>query len=88
MKTIFSLIPGESDPQRGLLFEVSGRRLARFLGVESSDVPNILPKDHIEWNYVGSSDADYSGFTGYFKTAEDVNRFLQVVSQTTSRSSK
>jgi hypothetical protein len=75
-KTIVNLIPGESSESKGLRFHVYLYRLATLLRLDTSAVEAHLPESREEWKYFSGADEDYSGAAGYFRTSEEVARFV------------
>jgi len=74
--TIFSLVPNESGPDRGLRYQVYAQRLAEYLGIEKGRVASLLPEAWEEWKgWVGATKT-YSGYAGFFRNAEEVREFL------------
>lgn len=75
-KTIFSLIPTESTPEEGLKFQIYLSRFINYFNTEQEDVLTFLPEHRGEWHYAGISDPEWSGFAGFFRTEEEVKRFI------------
>ena len=76
MKTIFSIIPKESNQQDGLKFQVYLKRFARYFAITESDAENMLPANKKEWRYTRNAPPEYSGYEGFFKNKEEVESFL------------
>lgn len=77
MKTLFSLIPGESSPSEGLRFQFYSRRLSEFWNINEAKLKTIFPQNLEEWYYIhGGADPEYSGFAGFFKNLSDVEALL------------
>ena len=77
--TIFNLLPGYSDVEKGLRFRVFIDRLTQYLGVEKNKLLSALPpstKDHEPWS--GSPPC----VAGYFRSQEEIARFLSYLAQT------
>lgn len=81
-RSIFSLLPPKSSPEKSLHFQVYLWRLARYLGRSPDEVRTHLPEHKEDWKYVSTSDQDGSGYAGYFRTPEEVARFLSLVRET------
>jgi hypothetical protein len=81
-KAIFSLLPFDSSESPGLRFIVYSYRLAEFLGIPVERIESSLPEGHEPWKYYSTADDDASGFTGYFRDQQDVERFLGLFRQT------
>jgi hypothetical protein len=75
-RAVFSLLPRESSRERGLHFQVYVNRMAQLLGRTADQVTGLLPPDRAEWSYVHDGDPDYSGYCGFFKTTQDIDRFV------------
>lgn len=75
-KAIFGLIPTESNPEDGLKFRIYSQRFQKYFNTDGNNVLALLPENHAEWKYYPSADQDYSGFEGFFKDMDEVNRFI------------
>ncbi len=80
-KAVFSLLPLDSSAPSGLRFILYLYRLAGFLGVSIAQVEAALPQVREPWKYYATADEDASGFAGYFRDAEEVDRFLELFQQ-------
>lgn len=77
MKTLFSLIPGESSSSEGLRFQFYSRRLSVFWNIDEAKLRTFFPQNLEEWYYIrGGTDSEYSGFAGFFKDVTEVETFL------------
>jgi len=76
MKVIMSLIPVQSDSKNGLHFQVYLERISKFLDTDEETVKSLLPENKKEWSYGKGAPPEYSGYEGFFKQPEDVERFL------------
>ncbi len=79
-RVIFRLRPPVSNTKDGLRFELYSKRLAALFGFSSDALIPMLPKEHKDWIYwtttpEGERDS-WSGYEGYFKTADEVDKFL------------
>ena len=82
--TIFSLVPGESDSNQGVRFQVYIDRLLKYLGVNKEDLIQILPlnrKEQQPWKNAPLT------IVGFFKDADEVNRFLAGLDELKQRQS-
>ena len=52
----------------------------------SDEVKTWLPQNHEDWKYYGTADADYSGYSGYFNTKEEIDTFLKGIKQNLKKS--
>ena len=76
--TIFSISPGDSNPQQGLRFQVYIDRLAEYLHIPTNEVMQILPPDCKE--YEPWKGAPHT-LGGYFKEKEEIDRFIKGLDQ-------
>ena len=75
---IFSIIPGDSNTQQGLRFQVYIDRLAEYLHIQTDDVIQILPPDCKEYEpWKGAQRT----LACYFKEKEEVDRFIKRLNQ-------
>lgn len=71
--TIFSLVPGESDPSKGVRFQVYIERFSEYFGVARDDAIRILPPESEEYEpWKGAPPM----FFGFFKDNNEIDRFL------------
>ncbi len=80
-KTVISLLPGESDQQNGLRFQIYFGRFRQIFGFSEDQALALLPVSRVPWQYYGSASPDYSGFQGYFANLTEVDRLLQGIAQ-------
>src|SRR5207302_4357153 len=73
-KDVISLVPGDSSADDGLRYQIYKNRIAVLAQVPSAGVESLMPAEHEEWSYVGSTDPDYHGFEGFMKTREEIGR--------------
>jgi len=64
--TIFSLIPGESDANAGLKFQLWINRFCKYFNVERQKLDSLLPADKVEKPFWRSTTPDQSGYEGFF----------------------
>lgn len=75
---IFNILPLESSKEEGLKFQVYSHRFANYFDCSIEELKSILPLGTGEWYYEQSNrDEMWVGFDGYFKTIEDVEKFLK-----------
>jgi hypothetical protein len=79
-RTVFSLIPGESDTSHGLYFQVYIERLKKMFDLSHDEAVALLPQTREPWIYSPGSDPGMSGFQGYFTKAEEYVRFIDGLS--------
>lgn len=75
-KTVFSLIPSKSSSEEGLHFQVYFHRLCQLFGIDEGDVLILLPERRENWIYYEGAGQDYSGFAGYFRSVEEIEKFV------------
>ncbi|MBM4043021.1 MAG: DUF91 domain-containing protein [Planctomycetes bacterium] len=75
-KAFFSLLPGDSNKEMGLAYQVYSHRLQEAIDIAPTELKSLLPEGAQDWIYYPSAGDDYKGFSGFFQTSEDVARFL------------
>jgi len=75
-KAILNLIPTESSQEDGLRFQVYLSRFKSFFNTDAETVLGLLPEHREDWKYYASADDDMSGYAGYFRTEDEVGRFI------------
>ncbi|MEM2044470.1 MAG: hypothetical protein QXN72_06715, partial [Candidatus Caldarchaeum sp.] len=75
MKTIFSILPGQSSQQDGLKFQVYLKRFASYFNMSEAEAEHILPPSKTNWKRIKTS-PEYSGYEGFFRNIEEVEKFL------------
>lgn len=83
--TIFSIIPKESDPDDGLRFQVYITRLSEYFGIDEEQAIALLPTHREVWEYYKGATPEWSGYAGFFKILEEVERFLTGLSEVRKR---
>lgn len=83
--TILSLAPGASSPDRGLRCHIYADRISRYFGLKEEELAKMLPTDSIEGEAYKGGPLMYYGF---FKDAEEVNRFLAGLLSTRRRAAQ
>lgn len=78
---IFSLVPGESNAEDGLRFQVYVPRLTEYFGLDVETVSTLLPQNREDWQYSKDAPGDMRGYTGFFATAEETDRFIAGLKQ-------
>jgi len=78
-RTAMGLYPIKSTAELGLYFQVYAQRVTILLGITEEELRAALPADISPWKYYPGADADHSGYDGHFRSAEEVDRFLQTV---------
>lgn len=85
---IFSLIPCDSLPEKGLKFQVFLWRLAQFFKVDESEVLSLLPGDKHVWSYGPPTTEEWSGFEGYFASRAEAEVFVAGISDLKNRTTE
>ncbi len=75
-KTVFSLIPKESDEKQGLKYSVYTDRFAEFLSVKKDELIQRLPQYHMR-----TQGRDGERGEGFFRNLQEVEDFLNWVGQ-------
>lgn len=75
-KVIFSLIPRESSKEKGLHFQIYMQRFCDFFGFDSDYAISLIPKDRSTWKYYESAGPDYSGYSGYISSHNEIEVFF------------
>ncbi|MEM2515258.1 MAG: endonuclease NucS [Candidatus Caldarchaeum sp.] len=75
MKTIFSILPGQSSQQDGLKFQAYLKRFASYFNISEAEAEHILPSSKTKWKRIKTS-PEYSGYEGFFRNIEEVEKFL------------
>jgi len=78
-KTVFNLIPRESNADQGLRYHAYSQRLSKLLNVSDDQIRDALPPSREPWTYYAGAPPDYAGWAGYFRTKEEVDRFLELI---------
>jgi uncharacterized protein YeaO (DUF488 family) len=90
--TIFNLIPGESDEENGLNWQVYDLRFREFFGITEEKALFILPSNKSPWQYGTTGDQVaykesevsefWKGYTGYIKI-DEAKKFIRALSELT-----
>jgi hypothetical protein len=76
-KTVISLLPGESDQERGLAFQIYLERFKKLFALSDEQALAMLPPRREAWKYYETASPDYAGFRGYFARSAEADRFLE-----------
>jgi hypothetical protein len=71
---MLSLIPQESSAEKGVKFQLYGKRITHRFGIPAADLVAILPSGTQEWSYYEGAADDWTGYQGYFTSREDALR--------------
>lgn len=71
-KTVFSLVPRESNAEKGLRFQIYTSIFASAFNLSEGEVKDLLPRDAEVWiPWPGAS-----GLAGYFRDVPEIERFI------------
>ena len=86
-RTLMVLIVGlnESGEEIGLQFRLNGIRLMNYFGLSEDQIRDCLPEGFedmpaTEWRGA-NQEQNWVGFQGYFRTTEEIDRFLDALKQ-------
>ena len=87
---MINLIPAESDPDKGLRWQLYDLRLSEFLGIKKEELVQILPTQREPWKYGSPGDQmsyadrnileEWSGYKGYIKM-DEAKKFIESISR-------
>lgn len=84
-RVVFRLLPPQSSKDKGLKFQLYDKRLTIVFGLSSDAVGAMLPEENGDWIYWANApehEKDFwSGYEGYFKTCDEVDKFLSPLKQ-------
>ncbi len=80
-RSMLAVVPGESDQESGLRFQLYTRPLVDYLGISVDELASALPDNARPWRPWATDDPDSQGYAGYFRTPEEVDRFLQLLAR-------
>ncbi|BCL34620.1 endonuclease NucS domain-containing protein [Nostoc sp. MS1] len=75
-RTIFTLIPVESNVNKGLKFRIYTMRFAECFGMRMEEITNLLPVSKYAWENYPGAPPDWCGYEGFFSNLEEVNKFI------------
>ncbi|BAY16983.1 hypothetical protein NIES21_28170 [Anabaenopsis circularis NIES-21] len=75
-KTIFTLIPVESNGEKGLKFRIYTTRFSEYWGIDLENIIDLLPSSKYAWENYPSATPDWCGHEGFFKTLDEVDIFI------------
>ncbi|WGV26027.1 endonuclease NucS domain-containing protein [Halotia branconii] len=85
-KTIFTLIPVESNPEKGLKFRIYTTRFAQHWGINTEEIINLLPTSKYKWENYPDATPDWSGHEGFFNNLDEVDKFIAGLHKLTQNS--
>jgi len=77
---VMSLLPNECSESKGLKFELYDQRFMNCFNLNESQLKASLPLDVQSWEY-DQNDNDMKGYQGFFMAVEQLDNFVQKVSQ-------
>ncbi len=81
-KAIFSLIPNKSSEIDGLHFQLYFNRICEVLNYEKDEALKLLPSKYEDWIYYENAGPDFSGYSGYFRKKEEIDKFISGINNT------
>lgn len=84
-KSVFRLVPLESSKEKGLRFRLYASRLAEVFSIALDSVATLLPEEYSERDFWPNAPEHerglWNGYEGYFKTDDEVDRFLSALNK-------
>jgi hypothetical protein len=78
LKTVFSLVPRNSDPKDGLLYTVSSTRLADFIKSDEHTILKHFPPGPDPCTYA-NAEPGFKGWAGYIKSEDDIRKIASLL---------
>lgn len=76
---VISFLPGESNGNEGLRYQVYKRRFARLADKPLEEIETIMPESREYWIYTPSSGPDYEGYQGFIRSREEIDRLVDAL---------
>jgi len=76
---VFNLVPQDSSRLRGLRFRIYALRFERLTGLTHDELLTVLPEEREEWQYYQDAPPDLTGYAGYFRRTEEIEKFLSAI---------
>ncbi len=73
-KTVISLLPGKSNAEEGLCYQLYKNRYAELTKLTVSEVESLMPARHDDWAYVANAGPDSEGYEGFIRNREEIDR--------------
>ena len=86
-RTLFDVNPTESSVESGLKFRLNWSRLTNYFELGANQVKDVLPDGYESLPYTAWRGAtkeeieNWEGYQGYFRTTEEIDRFLLALTQ-------
>jgi hypothetical protein len=77
-KAVLGIVIEKSTASNGLSYYVYTQRLAEHFGLNEQTIANALPADKQPYEYYAGAPAELVGWTGYFRSADEINKFMSV----------
>jgi hypothetical protein len=68
---MLNLIPQESSAERGVKFQLYGKRVMHRFGIQADGLAAALPSGTVDWSYYDGAPDDWAGYQGFFASRED-----------------
>lgn len=76
-RVVFNILPFESSSESGVCYQIYSVRMAEVLGKPINEIISLLPLGAKSWIYYDNAPEHYKGFTGFFKSIEQITIFLK-----------
>jgi hypothetical protein len=77
-RVVINLVPGESNGEDGLRFQLYRTWFAERAGIFPADVERLIPEKHEEY---AAGDPDWNSFRGFIKSREEIDRLADALPQ-------
>jgi hypothetical protein len=84
-RVVFSLVPAESNVDKGLRYQLYSKRLAECLGVDEPAILSHLPSNPEPYQYYPGAPDDLKGWAGFIKTEEDIRKIGELMARAWER---
>ena len=78
-KVVVSLLPGQSSSAEGLHYQFYKQRFAVLANLTEEEVEALMPASREDWAY-SPDDPDRTGFEGFIRTREEIDRLARALS--------
>jgi hypothetical protein len=80
-KVVISFLPGESNRDEGLSYQLYKIRYAELARLEVDEVETLMPLRHNDWSYAASAEPDWQGFEGFIANHQEIDRLAEPLRQ-------